>query len=351
MGFKLQNLFTNKCISELIKPLGEGASSTILIGIILASFASFVAEGQLKAASLLTFMFILFRMMPLVSQVNALRGRLRSYQGSLNNIKDLLRKEDKTYLENGNIKFNDLKESIEFVDLDFGYNSNDLVLHGIELSIAKGETTALVGSSGAGKTTLVDLIPRFYDPTRGKILIDGLNLKNLEIDSLRRKMAIVSQDTFIFNTSVRNNIAYALGEVDEAAIIRAAELANAREFIEEMSEGMETILGDRGVRLSGGQRQRIAIARAILRDPEILVLDEATSALDSVTERLIQESLETLAKGRTVIAIAHRLSTIVRADLVVVLEKGRVVEQGGYQELLDRRGELWKYHQMQYQAG
>ncbi|GAC1478487.1 MAG: hypothetical protein NVS2B14_19610 [Chamaesiphon sp.] len=207
--------------------------------------------------------------------------------------------------------------------------------------------TALVGSSGSGKTTLVDLINRFYDPTKGEILLDGVNLPQFEINSLRRRLAVVSQDTFIFNTSVRNNIAYGTEGATEVAIQEVARLANALEFIQEMPEGFETQLGDRGVRLSGGQRQRIAIARALLRDPEILILDEATSALDSVSERLIQESLEKLSVGRTVIAIAHRLSTIMRADKVVVLEQGRIVEQGKYQELLEQRGKLWKYHQLQ----
>jgi subfamily B ATP-binding cassette protein MsbA len=242
-----------------------------------------------------------------------------------------------------------LKQAIEFVSVDFGYDPAELVLHNISLTIERGKMTALVGSSGAGKSTLADLIPRFYDPTQGKILIDGVDLREFEINSLRRKLAVVSQDTFIFNTSIRNNIAYALEEVDEVAIREAAQLANALEFIEEMPEGFETQLGDRGVRLSGGQRQRIAIARALLRDPDILILDEATSALDSVSERLIQESLEKLSVGRTVIAIAHRLSTIVRADKVVVLEQGRIVEQGGYQELLEQQGKLWHYHQMQHE--
>jgi subfamily B ATP-binding cassette protein MsbA len=223
------------------------------------------------------------------------------------------------------------------------------VLHDITLTIEKGKMTALVGASGAGKTTVADLIPRFYDPTEGYIYVNEIDVRQFEINSLRRKIAVVSQDTFIFNTSVWNNIAYGTPEATEAKIREAARLANAEEFILEMPEGFDTQLGDRGVRLSGGQRQRLAIARALLRNPEILILDEATSALDSVSERLIQDSLEKLAVGRTVIAIAHRLSTIAKADKVVVLEQGRIVEQGQYQELLEQKGKLWQYHKMQYQ--
>jgi subfamily B ATP-binding cassette protein MsbA len=195
---------------------------------------------------------------------------------------------------------------------------------------------------------LADLIPRFYDPTEGLILLNREDLRNFDIISVRRKMAVVSQDTFIFNTSVRENIAYGLEGISEEDIWEAARLAHAVEFIDELPDGLDTILGDRGVRLSGGQRQRIAIARALLRNPDILILDEATSALDSVTEQIIQESLEKLSTGRTVIAIAHRLSTIAKADKVVVLEQGRIVEQGSYQELLTKKGGLWKYHQMQF---
>ncbi|MGL4621313.1 MAG: ABC transporter ATP-binding protein, partial [Chroococcidiopsis sp.] len=255
-----------------------------------------------------------------------------------------------TYLRNGKLQFSKLQRAIEFVSVDFGYDKKHSVLHNIKLTINRGEMTALVGSSGAGKTTLADLIPRFYDPTQGQIFIDGIDLQNYDIKSLRRKLAVVSQDTFIFNASVRDNIAYALEEVDEEAVWEAARLANALEFIQKLPEGFDTQLGERGVRLSGGQRQRLAIARALLRDPDILILDEATSALDSVSERLIQESLEKLSQGRTVIAIAHRLSTIVRADKVVVLEQGRILEQGTYQELLQQRGNLWKYHQMQHEV-
>lgn len=344
-------LATTKALSNaaVIEPLSEGVASTILIGMLIVAFATLIPNGKLRPAELLTFLFVLLRMMPVVRQIDGARVQINSFQGSLSNIKELLRTDNKPYFLNGKLQFSGLKRAIELVSVDFGYDPDDLVLHNITLSINRGEMTALVGASGAGKTTLADLIPRFYDPIRGQVLIDGVDLREFEINSLRRKLAVVSQDTFIFNTSVRNNIAYAIEDPDEAAIWEAARLANALEFIQEMTEGFETQLGDRGVRLSGGQRQRIAIARALLRNPDILILDEATSALDSVSERLIQESLEKLSVGRTVIAIAHRLSTIIRADKVVVLDQGRIVEQGGYQELLAQRGKLWKYHQMQHE--
>lgn len=337
--------------NSLVQPLTEGVAASILLLIVVVAVTISGGNRQLNIASLLTFLFVLLRLGPLISQLNGAWSKLNGFQGSLSNIKEILRTDDKPYLENGRIQFSGLKEAIEFESVDFSYEANKVILQNITLTIKQGEMTALVGASGAGKTTLVDLIPRFYDPVAGRVLIDGVNIRDLDINSMRRKLAIVSQDTFIFNTSVKNNIAYGSEDADEAAIVEAARLANALEFISDMPEGFNTILGDRGVRLSGGQRQRIAIARALLRNPEILILDEATSALDSLSERLIQESLEKLAVGRTVIAIAHRLSTIIRADKVVVLEQGRIVEKGKYQELLERRGKLWKYHQMQYELG
>ncbi|WP_299413484.1 heterocyst formation ABC transporter subunit HepA [Acaryochloris sp. IP29b_bin.148] len=338
-------------LSNLVGPLTQGISGTMLILMVAIAFKTLVESGQMRAATLLTFLLTLSRTMPVVTQINGAWTKLNAFQGAFHNIKELLRRDDKPYLKNGKLPFSGLKHSIDFVSVDFSYTTDEFVLHDLTLSIAKGHTTALVGASGAGKTTLADLIPRFYDPTEGKILVDGTDLREFDVHSLRKQLAIVSQDTFIFNASVRYNIAYGLEDIDEKAIWESARQANALEFIQKLPQGLETPLGDRGVRLSGGQRQRIAIARALLRNPEILILDEATSALDSVTERLIQQALEKLAKGRTVIAIAHRLSTIINADRVVVLEQGRVVEQGKYQELLSQQGELWKYHQMQFTAG
>lgn len=336
-------------ISALVMPLAEGVASTILIVMVILAFNLLILSGGLEPSLLLTFMFVLFRMMPLVSQVNAQRENLSRFQGSINNLKELLESDDKPYLDNGTSEFNRLKQGISFLSVGFNYEPNNSVLKNISLTIEKGKVTALVGASGAGKSTLADLITRFYDPTEGSILLDGEDLRNFDITSVRRQMAIVSQDTFIFNASVRENIAYGFEGINEKDIWDAIQLAHATEFIEELPNSIDTVLGDRGVRLSGGQRQRIAIARALLRNPDTLILDEATSALDSVTEQLIQESLEKLSQGRTVIAIAHRLSTIAKADKVVVLEQGRIVEQGSYQELLANKGKLWRYHQMQYE--
>ncbi|MEG5042342.1 MULTISPECIES: heterocyst formation ABC transporter subunit HepA [unclassified Microcoleus] len=338
-------------LMSLVKPLSESIATTILVSLIIMAFNGILIGKSLPVASLLTFFFVLFRLVPTLQDVNGTRVVLSGLEGAAVNVKELLRTDNKDYFPNGHLEFSGLKRAINLVSVDFGYEPDNLVLHDISLTIERGKMTALVGGSGAGKSTLADLIPRFYDPTRGTILIDGVDLKTYEIKSLRQKLAVVSQDTFIFNADVRDNIAYALEGVEEADIVEAARQAYALEFIQQLPEGFDTQLGDRGVRLSGGQRQRLAIARALLRDPEILILDEATSALDSVSERLIQESLEKLSMGRTVIAIAHRLSTITRADQVVVLEQGRIVEQGKYQELLEQRGKLWNYHQMQHESG
>jgi subfamily B ATP-binding cassette protein MsbA len=223
------------------------------------------------------------------------------------------------------------------------------VLADVSFTAHKGDVVALVGPSGAGKSTLVDLIPRFYEPTAGRILVDGIDSSDITLTSLRELTGIVSQDTVLFNDTVRSNIAYgAEGRFTQEQIEAAARAANAHAFIAELPQGYDTILGERGTRLSGGQRQRIAIARALLTDPPILILDEATSALDTESERLVQEAIDRLLAGRTVFVIAHRLSTVTHADMILVLERGRIVERGTHDDLLAKRGAYFRLYSMQF---
>jgi len=336
--------------TDMIGPISNVVSSMALIGIVVIAVQYFVMPGLMSAAMLLTFLFALFRLLPLVQQLNGLRGQWAWQRGSLENVTAFLTDEDKSYLPEGTCEMEGFVQTLELENVWFAYQPEEMVLKGIDLTIHRGETVALVGATGAGKSTLADVIARLYDPTRGRILLDGRNIREFTTLSLRHKIAVVSQETFLFNRSVRYNLSYGQFDVSDERLRWAAAEANALEFIENLENGFDTLLGDRGTRLSGGQRQRVAIARALLRDPEILILDEATSALDSITENLVQEALERLMENRTVIAIAHRLSTIEHADKVVVLEEGEIVEQGSYDELLARRGQLWNYHSIQYQA-
>jgi ATP-binding cassette, subfamily B, bacterial MsbA len=239
-----------------------------------------------------------------------------------------------------------LVKSIEYRDVSFAYNEKQ-VLKDISLTIPKGSTVALVGQSGAGKTTFVDLLPRFYDVEEGQILIDGQDIRNLKLHDLRGLMGNVNQEAILFNDTIYNNIAFGVENTTPEAVINAAKVANAHDFIMETENGYETIIGDRGSKLSGGQRQRLSIARAILKNPPILILDEATSALDTESERLVQDALEKLMKNRTSLVIAHRLSTIKNADFICVLHKGRIVETGTHDELLALNGRYSKLHELQ----
>ena len=241
----------------------------------------------------------------------------------------------------------EFKEQIEFRNISFSYDSSREVLHDVSFTVRKGETVALVGPSGGGKSTLSELIPRFYDPAVGEILIDGTPLSDYTQESLRQKMGIVSQDTILFNDTIRANIAMGREDITDEQVIAAAKVANAHDFIMQTEAGYDTNVGDRGMKLSGGQRQRLSIARAVLRNPEILILDEATSALDTESEKLVQEALTTLLEGRTSVVIAHRLSTIHNADRIIVIDSGRIAEQGTHAELMELNGIYAKLIEMQ----
>jgi subfamily B ATP-binding cassette protein MsbA len=241
----------------------------------------------------------------------------------------------------------EIREEILFEDVSFRYDV-ELVLRDVTLRIPRGAVVALVGPSGGGKSTLADLLLRFYDVESGAIRIDGNDIRDVTLDSLRSQIALVTQHTFLFNDTVRNNIGYGLAGTSEDAIVAAARAAHAHAFIEQLPQGYDTEIGELGLRLSGGQRQRIAIARALLKDAPILVLDEATSALDNESERLVQEALEVLMRGRTTLVIAHRLSTIRSADHIVVVVGGRLVEQGTHEELLALDAEYRKLYDLQF---
>ncbi len=341
--------FQSQMNSAAISPVNEVSNIIILFTLVLLGRTIFAGQISSLAAILLTYLVILQRFLPLIGQLNGIRNTYARSSAAVEVVYDLIRRDNKPFMGSGSAIFPGLKQEIRLENVCFSYpGHSDLILNTINLTVPKGTTLALVGSSGAGKSTLADLIPRFYDITAGTILIDGVDLRQFDLRSLRQHMGIVSQDTFLFNDTVRANIAYTrMGATDEE-IILAAKRANAYEFIERLPEGLDTRIGDRGVMLSGGQRQRLAIARALLQNPEILILDEATSALDTVSERLVQAAIDELSHQRTSIVIAHRLSTIQKADQIAVMDRGQVVELGNHQDLLAKNGHYTQLYRMQF---
>lgn len=327
---------------ELGSPLIE-LLATMILAVIVVFGGSLVINGELRPAVLIFFVIVFSRIIPPAQAVISAYYNLQKGSAAAHRIFEVLdEKEGITERENA-IQKNEFEHSIEYRNVSFAYQSdnNEYVLKNINLTIEKGKTIAVVGPSGAGKTTLVDLLPRFYDCTSGEILIDGIPIKDININSLRELSGIVSQESILFNDSILHNIAFGKRNTNKEKIIEAAKIANADEFINQLPNGYYTTIGDRGLSLSGGQRQRISIARAILKNPPILILDEATSALDTESEYYVQEALERVMQNRTSIIIAHRLSTIQHADEIIVMDKGEIIERGTHQNLI-KAGGLYK---------
>ena len=332
---------------DLAAPMSEFLSSIVIIIVLWYGGRLVLGEqGSISAAVFITYILIFSQIIPPAKTFTTGYYSIQRGVASAERVFEILDAEEVIIEKINPVRIKSFEKEIEYRDVTFRYDTED-VLHKVSVTIPKGKTVALVGPSGGGKSTLADLLPRFYDPAAGEILIDGIDIKDYRIDDLRSLTGIVTQESILFNDSVYNNIVFGKPGVTMEDVIEAAKIANAHEFIISMEHGYESGIGDRGSKLSGGQRQRISIARAILRNPPILILDEATSSLDSESEKLVQDALIKVMKGRTSIVIAHRLSTIKYADTILVMEKGRIVEQGNHENLIRAGGLYKRLHDLQ----
>lgn len=334
---------------DLASPLSEFLIVIVVAGVLYYGGSLVINEQTMEGSFFVGYLMIFFQLITPVRQFTGAYYNVQKGLASMERINVILNAEETISDVANPQKLAEFKNEVEYRNVTFGYSRGDEghALRNINLTVKKGKSIALVGQSGSGKTTLADLLPRFYDPTEGTVLVDGIDIRQLGMNNLRSLMGIVSQESILFNDTVFNNISFGVDNVTAQQVEDAAKIANAHDFILEMPNGYQTNIGDRGSKMSGGQRQRISIARAVLKNPPILILDEATSALDTSSERLVQEALNNLMRNRTSIIIAHRLSTIQHADEIIVLQKGEIIERGSHQALLELDGAYKKLCDMQ----
>ena len=353
--FKTENkkyfnlIFKKSILSNLLTPINETIGLSVGILLIWFGGISVLENKTMQSDDFIKFILLLFAMLQPIRKLSNVNVVFQNGIAAAERVFTILDNDNKIVQRKNPIHIGDFTSSIKFKEVDFKYAGNEnMILEKINLEIKKGQTIAIVGKSGAGKTTLSDLIPRFYDPYNGSIFIDNYDLKDYSLKSLRSLIGIVTQNIILFNDSIKNNIAYGSKNANDKELLNALKSANLYNLVSKLDDGVDTIIGENGIKLSGGEKQRLSIARALVKNPQILILDEATASLDSESEKKVHQAIDNVIKDRTVLVIAHRLSTIVNADKIIVMDKGKIVEQGNHKELLELNGIYKRLYQIQY---